>query len=257
MLAVALGDLQVHQRQLLDERVRQVIDTLEHPEFTSSEAADLATARRLSAGKVLNDPAVDDRLQAAPTAYLLSHEPEELARQARLVEPLPRPGTVRVSVSPNPEPDRWTVDIACRDSRGLLARLTDVLADFGIVAKQHASELEETDDAFLCFQRRSTGDVVVGSYKVCGSAQRRHHQSMLQHGSVLLARSVHAPELPGLEDLHGAAIAVDELREAWLAELVKRLGFALVPGELTESERQAAERVMFERYAADSWNRKR
>ena len=68
--------------------------------------------------------------------------------------------------------------------------------------------------------------------------------SMLQHGSVLLARSVHAPELPGLEDLHGAAIAVDELREAWLAELVKRLGFALVPGELTESERQAAERVM-------------
>lgn len=132
MLAVALGDLQVHQRQMLDERVRQVIDTLEHPEFTSSEATDLATARRLSAGKVLNDPAVDDRLQAAPTAYLLSHEPEELARQARLVEPLPRPGTVRVSVSPNPEPDRWTVDIACRDSRGLLARLTDVLADFGL-----------------------------------------------------------------------------------------------------------------------------
>ncbi|MFM2093107.1 MAG: Octanoyltransferase LipM [Planctomycetota bacterium] len=155
-----------------------------------------------------------------------------------------------------PTRDRWASPP--QEWYELLHRtLVDVLADFGIVAKQHAAELEETDDAFLCFQRRSTGDVVIGSYKVCGSAQRRHHQSMLQHGSVLLARSEHAPELPGLEDLQGAEIAVDELREAWLAELVKRLGFALVPGELTESERQAAERVMFERYAADSWNRKR
>lgn len=155
-----------------------------------------------------------------------------------------------------PTRDRWASPP--HEWYDLLHRsLVDVLADLGIVAMQHAADLEETDEAFLCFQRRSTGDVVVDSYKVCGSAQRRHHQSMLQHGSVLLARSVHAPELLGLEDLRRAAISVDELREAWLAELVRRLGFDLVPGELTESERQAAERVMLERYAADSWNRKR
>lgn len=131
-LALALGDLPVHQRQLLDERVRQVVDVLEHPEFTGSDAADLATDRRLKAGKVFDDPAVDERLRFAPTAYLLSHEPDELARQARLIEPLPRPGTARVSVVPEPEPDRWKIDIACHDARGLLARLTDVLADFGL-----------------------------------------------------------------------------------------------------------------------------
>lgn len=132
LLASALGELPVHQQQLLDERVRQVLDVLEHPEFTSSEANDLASARRLRATSVIDDPAVEARLQAASTAYLLSHEPEELARQALLLEPLPRPGTARVSVAPEPEPDQWKIDVACHDSRGLLARLTDVLADFGL-----------------------------------------------------------------------------------------------------------------------------
>jgi UTP:GlnB (protein PII) uridylyltransferase len=34
-------------------------------------------------------------------------------------------------VSPQPEPDHWKVDVACRDASGLLARLTDVLREEG------------------------------------------------------------------------------------------------------------------------------
>jgi [protein-PII] uridylyltransferase len=75
---------------------------------------------------------VVERLRHATTAYLLSHDPEELARQARLVEPLPRAGTIRVAVTPDPEPDMWKIDIACRDTWGLLARLTGVLSDAGL-----------------------------------------------------------------------------------------------------------------------------
>jgi lipoate-protein ligase A len=51
---------------------------------------------------------------------------------------------------------------------------------------------------FLCFHRRSCGDVLVGANKVMGSAQRRRPGAILQHGSLLLTTSPHAPELPGL-----------------------------------------------------------
>ncbi len=54
---------------------------------------------------------------------------------------------------------------------------------------------------FLCFERRSCGDVVVGNSKVMGSAQRRMQGALLQHGSLLLASSIHAPSLLGLHQL--------------------------------------------------------
>ena len=66
-----------------------------------------------------------------PVSYLLTHEPDELARQARLVEPLPPQGTVRVAVSPDEHPDHWLVDVACRDADGVLARLAGALTATG------------------------------------------------------------------------------------------------------------------------------
>jgi UTP:GlnB (protein PII) uridylyltransferase len=132
-LALALGPLPAWQRALLDERVRQVTAALEHPEVTGNEANNIAAARRVAAEHLLaGETAPIERLRFATNSYLLSHEPEELARQARLIEPLPRRGNVRVSVAPEPDPDQWKVDVACRDSHGLLARLTDVLTDHGL-----------------------------------------------------------------------------------------------------------------------------
>ncbi|MEY4176415.1 MAG: High-affinity Na(+)/H(+) antiporter NhaS3 [Actinomycetota bacterium] len=131
-LALAIGGLTTHHEHVLGERLRQVSEALEHPEVTGVEAGDLAAARRATAERIGGDEAVSARLRAAPNAYLLTHEPEELARQARLLEPLPRPGTIRVSVSPETRAERWKIDVACHDARGLLARLTDVLAEFGL-----------------------------------------------------------------------------------------------------------------------------
>ena len=130
LLALALGDLSRVQRETLDAQYRLVQAALEHPELTGSEATNLAGARRLAAQHLLDEPAPIDRLRFASTTYLLAHEPEELARQARLVEPLPRDGVVRVAVSPEPDPDHWKVDVACRDSVGLLAHLADVLTAY-------------------------------------------------------------------------------------------------------------------------------
>jgi lipoate-protein ligase A len=71
---------------------------------------------------------------------------------------------------------------------------------------QKNSQYLQTEEPFLCFQRRSRGDVVFGhsngtQHKVVGSAQRRRRGAILQHGSILLARSPAAPELPGLTEL--------------------------------------------------------
>jgi lipoate-protein ligase A len=81
--------------------------------------------------------------------------------------------------------------------------LVSWLSDIGFQA--HMQTLSESAAAppFLCFLRRTEGDILVGSDKVIGSAQRRGRRSLLQHGSVLLARSPFASVLPGLLEIQG------------------------------------------------------
>lgn len=131
-LALALGPIPRWHREALDERLRLVVEALEHPEVTGSEANNLASARRAAAERLLDDPAPVERLRFASNGYLLSHEPDDLARHARLIEPLPRAGVVRVAVAAGPGEHQWTVDVACRDTDALLARLTSVLTEFGL-----------------------------------------------------------------------------------------------------------------------------
>ena len=73
-----------------------------------------------------------ERLRHAAPVYLLAHEPDVLVRHATLVEPAPRPRAVRVNVHPTADADRWEIDIATRDMRGLLARICAVLAERGL-----------------------------------------------------------------------------------------------------------------------------
>lgn len=65
---------------------------------------------------------------------------------------------------------------------------------------QPSSEPASKSAPFLCFHRRTEGDILVGTDKVIGSAQRRGKQSLLQHGSVLLAQSRFASSLHGLAE---------------------------------------------------------
>ena len=131
-LARAQGGMSRRESDGLDQLFELILEALDHPEISGLGAGNLAGARMQAAQRLAASPAVVERLRHASTAYLLSHDPEELARQARLVEPLPRAGTIRVTVTADPEPDMWTIDIACRDTWGLLARLTGVLSDAGL-----------------------------------------------------------------------------------------------------------------------------
>jgi lipoate-protein ligase A len=110
---------------------------------------------------------------------------------------------------------------------------------------------------FLCFQRRSPGDVLVGRTKVAGSAQRRCRGAVLQHGSVLLARSPAAPELAGLKELVDKTIGPEELAESWLARLGATMPGNLPSGRLSDAQRRRAAVLATEKYGSAAWTENR
>jgi len=98
-----------------------------------------------------------------------------------------------------------------------------VLAGIGLYAGRISVEDRTQSERFLCFHRRSEGDVVAGDCKVLGSAQRRLPGAVLQHGSLLVAANAGLAEAvrhPGLRELWGddagpeAAVVAE-----WLAEV--------------------------------------
>jgi lipoate-protein ligase A len=107
--------------------------------------------------------------------------------------------------------------------------LAELLRERGVAARRHPGRGRESGDEarFLCFDRRARGDLVIDvadtadGHKILGSAQRRLHAAVLQHGSLLLERPTAGGEAirhPGLHDLH-AASRLGPLRDlvgAWL-----------------------------------------
>jgi lipoate-protein ligase A len=104
--------------------------------------------------------------------------------------------------------------------------VVDYLAQGGVDGRRVGkSMLFQGGNPFLCFQRRAPEDITVAGYKVLGSAQRRHQGVLLQHGSLLLAASPFAPQLPGLTELSGRDWWSDGLRPMEIAlELTALLG---------------------------------
>ncbi len=115
------------------------------------------------------------------------------------------------------------------------------------------SPLPPHPQPFLCFQRRAPGDVLIGETKITGSAQRRCRGAVLQHGSVLLARSAAAPELDGLKELTGRQISPDQLTEAWLKRLAEVLPGGWQTGTLSDAARRRAETIVLEKHATAAW----
>ena len=120
-----------------------------------------------------------------------------------------------------------------------------VLEAHGVSGRQCAetADLAPATEPFLCFERRSPGDVLVGESKVCGSAQHRKGGAILQHGSLLVGRSACTSELPGLEELAGKSMGAEALIQALAAEIAGRLHLSLEPTALPSAERRAAEEL--------------
>jgi Kef-type K+ transport system membrane component KefB len=127
-LAVA-GDDRLEAARLRDAH-DAVQAALAHPELTGRAARNLVGRRRAEAARLVNgDAGVAARLAAAPTAHVLATDAAALARQARLLEPPPRPGEARAAVADHGT--GWVVDVAARDFPGLLATAAGALAALG------------------------------------------------------------------------------------------------------------------------------
>jgi lipoyl(octanoyl) transferase len=98
------------------------------------------------------------------------------------------------------------------------------LAEQGIRSTLRGEALAEREGTFLCFGRGDPRDIVLAGHKILGSAQRRRRGAVLQHGSLLLHRSEHAPQFPGLVDLEPDRRGLDA---AINFEFVSALGAAI------------------------------
>lgn len=132
--------------------------------------------------------------------------------------------------------------------------LIEMLAAEGIAATLCGDQQADTaSSTFLCFQRRSAQDVVIGSAKICGSAQRRRRGAILQHGSLVLASSAAAPELPGIVELTGQSLAAMALSQSWADRIAKRLPLELTGGVLPPHLERQAEALAVAKYADSAW----
>ena len=113
------------------------------------------------------------------------------------------------------------------------------------------------EKAFLCFERRTDGDIVIDGHKVGGSAQRRSRKAILQHTSLLLRASKAAPELLGIEDLSGVQLSVDEVRDGITMELEKTLLVAFEPAQYSLAQKKMVENISQEMFGNVAWLQKK
>jgi lipoate-protein ligase A len=125
---------------------------------------------------------------------------------------------------------------------------------------------EYNGDRFLCFERRSPGDIVyleresrafADDHKIVGSAQRRNRGAVLQHGSILLSRSEYSPELAGLYDLCDTCVSTTRLVSELSTELPQALMVELFDWTLSDQVRQSALALETEKYGNWQWTLKR
>ena len=96
---------------------------LAHPELLDGAYASLDEVRRSEATRFLQDISLSYRIETAPTAFVLAHEPEEIARLVQLLSPTPPRGQANIQVERLGR--MWNVHVVTHDTTGLLARITD------------------------------------------------------------------------------------------------------------------------------------
>lgn len=98
---------------------------------------------------------------------------------------------------------------------------------------------------------------MVDGSKICGSAQRRLRNALIQHGSLILKTSSCAPELMGLSDLMEQALNFETTCHDLADGIAAQLGLDLTLATPTDLELAAAQRIEQERFGDIAWTRKR
>ena len=141
--------------------------------------------------------------------------------------------------------------------RAVHAAITGGLVSFGIGAVRQGELFPPVDcersRPLLCFTDRSPEDIVFAGAKIVGSAQRRRGGAVLQHGSILLARSFRTPELPGLCDIANLSVEPREW-SGWLAEwITKAIGLRRIASGIPNGILVRANERDASRYRDTAW----
>jgi lipoyl(octanoyl) transferase len=127
----------------------------------------------------------------------------------------------------------------------------------------------------VCFAVPSSYEVVVGGRKIIGSAQRRAHNAIMQHGSIPLSLNIESlravfgqsslqSELPrgkpdgqlpmtSLQEAGGRSYGYAEVVTALTRGLAETWQVDFLPGQLTVAERQLSAQLRATKYHSDVW----
>jgi lipoate-protein ligase A len=105
----------------------------------------------------------------------------------------------------------------------------------------------------LCFTDPDPEDIVTKGIKIVGSAQRRRGGAVLQHGSLLLARSSHTPELPGICDVADESASNHDWSNEMLDRIPHALGLQRVDVELPAQVQTRVTELRRDRYQNPAW----
>ena len=129
------------------------------------------------------------------------------------------------------------------------------LASLRLPTRLRGSDLKDGPEPFLCFSRGDKNDLVFGSAKIVGSAQRRRRGAVLQHGSLILRSSPHASEIRGIMDLAPNCLIPNDFRDRLGNAIAQRLGNSIESTELTDAELSRVNELIESRYSHLNWGR--
>jgi len=131
----------------------------------------------------------------------------------------------------------------------------DALALLNVAARR--SGLSDDSSAnrgpFFCFDRRHCLDVLIGTQKLAGSAQRRTPAAILQHGSLIMANRYCQQKAAAVTDC--IDLSDDALLPLLIDALARRFEEPLEEGAWTTAELHCAEQLK-SKYAGEAWTRK-
>lgn len=109
----------------------------------------------------------------------------------------------------------------------------------------------------LCFHHHAPQDLIIKQHKIVGSAQRKKKRSVIQHGGILLAQSIHTPSLPGILELSGKMLCPEKLRETIVNECRHALGWIFNTSGWSPEEQTKIQYFVKHRFDNADWNNKR
>jgi lipoyl(octanoyl) transferase len=148
-----------------------------------------------------------------------------------------------------------TMDGAALYDRANQAVLS-ALATFGIEAEVRGGRADARAQRgpFFCFARAGATDIIVPSRdaaKLAGSAQRRHGDGVLQHGSVLLDSC--EPGAVGVRQVLGRDVPFGELASAIRRGFEEQFGCCTRTDALSSGEQREVKHLCDQRYGTAHW----